>query len=334
MRKDTDKFVSKSSGLASWLDDFVSSLSKSNKKIASKEEVTADFEENQVETVEDDIITAEINVKDLQKVTWNDETFYVNFTDKGATVLNEFGNTVQNIENAKTLEEVDNFLNSQQIIAETDDEIKIEAEAEFEEEINSVVNGIDENEEVLASKEENSYEDGKVLEAIINGFEELEKRIDSLSKKVAIVEQTYARNPSFENEDNEIAEQEVKHFTENADKTSEQIKNEQNIDITTPQGRVELSKNKSLEDQIVDNEIENNSEQTIEQNDDDEDLCVEKLSGVEEKIFQNGICPKTGEQLVKSSKVVGDFLGIYSPIGKTEYAVNLNTGEIYFHKSK
>ncbi|MNV78951.1 hypothetical protein D3C71_1724760 [compost metagenome] len=61
------------------------------------------------------------------------------------------------------------------------------------------------------------------------------------------------------------------------------------------------------------------------------DEKVEKVSGVQEKIFQQGICPVSGESLVKS-KTSGDFLGIYSPAGGTEYAVNLNTGEIFRYK--
>lgn len=366
MSKFENKSVSKSAGLAGWLEDFIKGLASKNKEIEASEI------ENQEE---EKVTTAEINVRDLQKVIWNDETFYVNFTDNGANILNEFGNTVQTLEGVKTIEEVDQALNSQQIVAENvEDDLEIiegTENDEFEEALNDVVAKMDqedcENEEKTIKEatedvqlqeelEEDSLED-PILEAIIAGFGELENKIAKFEEKLAIVEQMYARLPKFEDVDSKSQDEEVKHFTETADQTSTSIINEQKTDISTPHGRVELSQkpkeNVPIDEKITSNELvevekiettENTNEETEQKNDSSEEkVCedcgnikctcddekVEKLSGVQEKIFQNGICPITGESLVKSSKKVGDFIGVYSPNGGTEYAVNLNNGEIF-----
>jgi hypothetical protein len=60
-------------------------------------------------------------------------------------------------------------------------------------------------------------------------------------------------------------------------------------------------------------------------------VCSSDLSGQEEEMFKSGICPFTSEELIKSD-VSGNFIGVYSSSGKTEYAVDLTDGSIYFYK--
>lgn len=90
--------------ISGWLDDFVNSLSK------KKEDITASVKQ------------ADININDLPKVVWNDETFHVLFDEKGAQILNGFGITVQTLENVTTIEEVDKALNSKQVIVAENEE--------------------------------------------------------------------------------------------------------------------------------------------------------------------------------------------------------------------
>lgn len=377
-KKFDNKPVTKSAGFAGWLDDFIKGLAPKNKNIMA--------DNNEVE--DEKVTVAEINVQDLQKVIWNDETFFVNFNPDGANVLNEFGNTVTAVAGAKTIEEVDEALNSQQVVAEEAVEEglePVEAEVEstegndFEEALNEVVAEIggDVQDEVTT---EQPQENDPVLEAIIAGFGELESRMARFEEKVALVEQMYARSPELQNVDSQTQDEEVKHFTDSADQSAAEVAKEHSVDISTPAGRVELSQQpdevaqsvqevsvqetpaqeapaQETEDvqdtdeaqdapvqdtqevqqvqvqeteevqEPVQDKVQDDSKEESE--DSEEEPKVEKLSGVAEKIFQSGVCPVTGEELVKSSKVTGNFLGIYSPKGNTEYAVNLENGEIF-----
>jgi hypothetical protein len=89
--------VAKNRTMPKWLDDFIQNLSTST-KIASNDKL------------------AEININDLPKVVWNDETFHVMFDEDGATVLNDFANTVTTIKGAQTIEDVDKELNSKTVV--------------------------------------------------------------------------------------------------------------------------------------------------------------------------------------------------------------------------
>lgn len=363
-----NKTVSNSKGLAGWLDDFIVGLSKkeaSNVDIdTNEEEVVGNMEEENIET------TATININDLEKIVWNDETFRVHFDENGANVINEFGNSVTFLKDLKTIEEVDHALNSKQVVTSSDElteEKEVvaveEMEDDFENALTAAVESIpteEDKEEIIANKEEITEDvlanddqvvvdpeadGGNVFEAIIAGFEEIEKRL-------ATVEQLYARDPQITQDEMavQVLEEETKRFTETADETTKQISEEQSHDLTTPAGRVEISNAEqsseveqlvteevTVEDQKDETEQVEDTNDTTEQVKDTTDTTenveenMEKLTGKDEKIFQNGICPETGEELVKA-KTAGSFLGIYSPKGGTEYAVNLNTGDIFKYK--
>jgi hypothetical protein len=398
-------------GLAGWIEDFVSGLAK---KAGDNPAIDTEKEEGLVE--------AEININDLDKVVWKDEAFRVHFDQKGANLINEFGNVVTTLPGVTSIEEVDKRLNGSEIVTAEDEEEVVEAGTdELGEELDKLAASLGEEqtedgevvaegegEEVIADElggeEVVASEDDKedpVMTAIIAGFEELDKRI-------AAVEQLYARNPQLTDVDNHSQDEELKHV-QDADKSSQEgINREHNIDLTSPAGRVELSQQHSEVEQIVTEDTTPETDTTevdtdvdapevdLEKEDDNDDVEVgidvdelgndltdatdeetedtntdvetqdstetdedktetedkgdedsvedskedtedkeeekaEKLSGAAEKIFQKGICPETGEELVKS-RTAGNFLGVYSPKGGTEYAVNLKTGEIFKHK--
>jgi hypothetical protein len=108
--------ITKNNKLAGWIDDFVNAF-------AGKESIEK---------------TAEININDLPKVVWNDETFFVFFDIEGASIINSFKNTVTTLPNVKTMEEVNKELNGKQIVSEFDGE-SIEINAEIENEINKAL---------------------------------------------------------------------------------------------------------------------------------------------------------------------------------------------------
>lgn len=418
--------TSNSRGFASWIEDFIAGLAAKEAKTKQAESVANDVEDNNKEQE----VVAEINLNDLDKVVWKEETFRVHFDDKGANVINEFGNVVTTIPGAKTIEEVDKKLNGGEIVASNEDcdtdKVKEEidklaaslaeetkAEEKEEEVKEDDKEEVDEKEEKEVedkkdSKEKDEDEETKdkevkdevktaseedeedpVIAAIVSGFEELEAKVAALQKRLAIVEQQYARNPKLEDVSDKSPEEEVKHFTETADETAKEIEREHQVDLTSPAGRVELSthnQGKSEVEQIVtedtttsnseahvdetpkdeeevkdqvkdeakteevkedadnedkkeekeacnEDEEENTKVAEVEEsNEEDDSPVVEKLSGVAEKIFKKGICPETGEELIRS-RTVGNFVGVYSKAG-TEYAVDLNTGAIYKYIKK
>lgn len=106
--------------VAKWLEDFVNTMS------GKKEEPVVNESEN--------IKTADINVQDLPKVVWNDETFYVLFDNEKSTakLYNRFSNEVTTIKNVNSIEDVDKHLNSTQVVtSEFDDELKKVTEADM-----------------------------------------------------------------------------------------------------------------------------------------------------------------------------------------------------------
>lgn len=95
-----------------WIKAFIQAF-KDEKEVTSEIEV----EDTLIEEELDEDITAEINVKDLPKVIWNEEEYRVLFNDDGtAEILNDFGNHITKLE-ATTIDEVNALLGDQQIVA-------------------------------------------------------------------------------------------------------------------------------------------------------------------------------------------------------------------------
>ena len=87
--------IQKYSQSSDWVESFLTTLSQNYKRDIEQE--------------------AEINVKTLPKVVWNDNTFYVSLdTDENsADVLNEYGNVVTTVKNASSVGDVEQQLNKE-----------------------------------------------------------------------------------------------------------------------------------------------------------------------------------------------------------------------------
>lgn len=369
--------------MADWISDFVNSLNKNKEEVV--EEIAEEIVENivkEITDVKEDEETesatsqlkkaAEINIKDLPKIVWNDETFYVLFdVDSGkATILNEFTNVVTTID-AKSIEEVDELLNSKQVVAEKDSEFECELDK-----------NLNDNTELL------------------NKIAELQEQVETLSNEIIeLREQQYARNQEQVNLDINVENAEIQHFNETSQQTQDSINSDNAVDITTPAGRTELSLKEKLlnelnqmddleeieydeneveledapgiedidsienpseeaiveeinspveenpEDDKLTNEFdevavleEQNFEQTIDNedskledfsNEDEDKEVIKTLGSRDTKIFKNAICPVCGDELVKANKV-GSFQGIVCKGEcKSEFAINLDTEEIF-----
>ena len=87
--------IQKYSQSSDWVESFLTTLSQNYKRDIEQE--------------------AEINVKTLPKVVWNDNTFYVSLdtNENSADVLNEYGNVVTTIKNASSVGDVEQQLNKE-----------------------------------------------------------------------------------------------------------------------------------------------------------------------------------------------------------------------------
>lgn len=150
-----DSGINKNNKLAGWIDEFVNTFA--SKKV-----------ETIAETKIAETKTAEININDLDKIVWNDETFYVFFDESGASVINSFGNTVTTIAGVKTMEEVNERLNAKQIVSEMNNKA-IEIDAEIENEINKALAYVGTKETTATTDD-----DQKAIDYINNGNESQE----------------------------------------------------------------------------------------------------------------------------------------------------------------
>lgn len=129
-----NKVIKNSEGLPSWLDSLAGVVGKAFSTVTAEEtqqEVEQQVDDQQVQVddqqaqvddqnvaQEDMQVTAEVNVKNLPTVAWKDETFYVDFTTRGATLYNSFGNIVQELDGVKDIDAVNQQLNAHSVVAE------------------------------------------------------------------------------------------------------------------------------------------------------------------------------------------------------------------------
>lgn len=308
--------ISKSNnGIAAWLDDFIVAFK-------SKNEVKAENE-----------ITADINVRDLPKVVWNDETFYVLFDNDCAQILNQFANVVTTLKDVSTIEEVDNALNSKQVIAQNEEtnmfeeeiskvssyledietmemtaEETISAECDCSEnEITAeeVVEAEEIVETVEASEEVNNenislaqYEDLKnEIENLRKEKEKMANQILEMNSQIESLIQNYARIDPGHIYDLNVREKEVEHFEQSSMETETQIENESNVDLTTPEGRVNY-KNEEANEELVENLINDvDSYLSLEE----EIEIVEEDTAEEVEIAVEDITEETTEEVIEET---------------------------------
>lgn len=298
-----------SKGMAQWIEDFVAGLNqdKLNKKAEGEQidtNTTPVVDEPVAETPVDpsadqstvdyfnDEKTAAINVYDLPKVVWNDETFYVLFDQETgkATILNQFTNVVTTVQ-ASTIEEVDDALNGLQIVTSKEQNLGLKIAEELIEQINEDldIQPLDEIEEdVIDDQIEEVVEEPKEdKDDIIN---KMQSQIDSLTEQINILKQQYARTEEVINLDLGVEEAEVQHFNETAEETAEQIQEDNDKDITTPQGR------STLRERLL-----NDLNDVIEEIPSDDQIEVDVLDteDVEEEI----ITDESGDQEVEENTV-------------------------------
>lgn len=172
-----DNSVNKNNSLAGWIEDFINSFAKT---------ATKDIEAER-ETV------AEININDLDKIVWNDETFHVYFDEHGATIINAFGNIVTTLDGVTTMDEVNTKLNSRQIVSSTED-ASLEVEADFDSEMESEID------KTLTYLED--YEESKAAEEEIDVTSSIEEETEESPETIEVEETTETVETEENIEDN------------------------------------------------------------------------------------------------------------------------------------
>lgn len=282
--------VSKNNKLPKWIDDFISTLTKTadaeevnNDVVDVNEEIDSINNEANIESKDVEKI-AEININNLPKVIWNDETYYAYIDNEGASIINGFGNVVTSLPGAETIEDVNKILNDKQIVSEktASEELEkeidkvlaytnIEADINDDQQATEYIENYEQNNSNDTNGSEQTIESNKNdsinIEAMINDkFEKLSNQLTNLinTKFAEYTEQLYARNNNITNVDINANEEEVKKFNEDAISTAEQIIKENLTDKTTPEGR--YSTKDSINDDVINEPIEKDSTEDLNDN--------------------------------------------------------------------
>lgn len=223
---------------------------------------------------------ADTNVKDLPKIVWNGETFYVSFNQENdsAEIINGFGVVVTTIKNVKTLDDVDYHLNRSQIVASLDENAQEDAQEDaqdklaednlIETELSKVISYIEDESEtqpdVKEQLESENIETPDGLDLYVK-LAEMQDQINSLHEELASIKsQEHAFVDPGNVYDLNVSDVEQKQFEDAALQTQKDIDTEHSLDLTMQQNRVTLEDiKKSLVDFVVDdfNEADFNEEE-------------------------------------------------------------------------
>ena len=222
---------------------------------------------------------AEVNVRTLPKVVWNDNTFYVSLDkeESCADIFNEYGNVVTALKNVASIEDVEHSLNKK-IIADistpamkkTDQKVHTSldemlpkmatqlglqadatlqdvtkvAEQQIQEDKQS--NGISSNNDTsdnqeLLSKINTLTKQNRKVQSELNSYKKkFTKLASSLEQLSGLVDQLYARMNPDNVYDIDAQKAEVEHFNNTAANSAKMIDIEHHVDLTTPNGRTSL----------------------------------------------------------------------------------------------
>lgn len=259
-----DNNINKNNKLAGWIEDFLTNFAKTTSDRA-------------IEATKETV--AEININDLDKVVWNDETFYVFFDETGASIINVFGNIVTTLDGITTLDDVNKQLNSKQIVSTVEETLVVNAEIEneIEQALSSIEADIEgdqlaqdyvdsyneqtSNEQTqdnsttdfietqMATLKPLNVHDEKTAAMISEKFAEMEEKlINTFEEKMnAMMEQMYARiNPgNIYDMGEQVQREEVLKFTDEAAETEQQIAQENGVDRTVVDNRYSTQSNET-----------------------------------------------------------------------------------------
>lgn len=106
------------------------------------------------------------NVQNLPKVNWKDETFYVDFTKQGAVLYNSFGNEVQLVDGATSVDEVNRYMNENSVVASLDWNDSTDSQDSVDEAMTKQANETDDAFELELKKIADTIDNEKEIEVV------------------------------------------------------------------------------------------------------------------------------------------------------------------------
>lgn len=106
------------------------------------------------------------NVQNLPKVNWKDETFYVDFTKQGAVLYNSFGNEVQLVDGATSVDEVNRYMNENSVVASLDGNDSTDSQDSVDEAMTKQANETDDAFELELKKIADTIDNEKEIEVV------------------------------------------------------------------------------------------------------------------------------------------------------------------------
>lgn len=106
------------------------------------------------------------NVQNLPKVNWKDETFYVDFTKQGAVLYNSFGNEVQLVDGATSVDEVNRYMNENSVVASLDGNDSTDSQDSVDEGMTKQANETDDAFELELKKIADTIDNEKEIEVV------------------------------------------------------------------------------------------------------------------------------------------------------------------------
>ncbi len=133
------------------------------------------------------IVESEINVDDLPTIIWNDNEYSVLFNDDGtAEIINKFGNVVLTLEDASTIDQVNEQLSDQEVVVDKDVDTEAELVKESKQLIKRLVKANQEIKDILNKAQQYARVDGFVndFDASLIDFEHTLENIKLTDKKI------------------------------------------------------------------------------------------------------------------------------------------------------
>lgn len=321
--------------------------------------VGMDFRSNMDMEPEQEEFKSEINIDDLESIIWQDNEYKVLFNDNNssAKIINSFGNIVTELSEVRTLNDVNDKLNAQEIVINiaSDESKEIKKEANYQDEIAEIMKtmlaedeSVDEGDEVIieaeVNKDNKEMDIEKMIEdkikPLLDKIEKLEKEIKELkSAKVEEEKEIIVENKLDTKDDEEEIEIE--------DTIDEDFDEADDLDLESDEAE-EIEDNIEESKETVEDVTEDFREETEVVNDEFDihpekvDMSGEKFDysnileiiGRERELFMNNDeCPECmSDHSFEIEEDTEDGIIATCKCCNTKYAISKADGKIYKKK--
>lgn len=305
-----------------------------------------DFRSDMNTEPEQEEFKSEINIDDLEPIIWQDNEYKVLFNDNNssAKIINSFGNIVTELSEVRTLNDVNDKLNAQEIVINiaSDESKEIKKEANYQDEIAEIMKTmlaedepIDTSDEVIVEAEVNKDNKEMDIEKMIEDkikplldkIEKLEKEIKELkSAKVEEEKEIIVENKLDTEDDEEEVEIE--------DTVDEDFDEADDLDLESD--NTEESEEETVKDttEVVNDEFDVHPEKVDMSGEKFDYSNILEIIGRERELFMdNDECPECmSDHSFEIEEDTEDGIIATCKCCNTRYAINKADGKIYKKK--